>query len=81
MQLLTNKLTCLSGTNSTGVGILVMYPRLALNSQFSWDWIIHMYHLPGIFYIRIESALGQCPGGPDGFLTNKSMTIKEEEGY
>lgn len=40
-----------------------------------------MYHLPGIFYIRIESALGQCPGGPDGFLTNKSMTIKEEEGY
>lgn len=37
--------------------------------------------LPRIFYTRIESALGQCPGGPDGFLTNKSMRVKAREGY
>lgn len=43
MQLLTNRLTCLSGTNFTGAGRLVMYPRLVLNSQSSCDWFIHMY--------------------------------------
>lgn len=61
VQLFTNKLTCLSGTNSTGIGILVMYPRLALNSQFSWDWIIHMYHLPGIFLHKDWICFGTVP--------------------
>lgn len=35
--------------------------------------------LPGISYTMIKSSLGQCPGGPDGCLTNQTMRIKEGE--
>lgn len=52
VQLLTNRLTCLSCTNSTGAGRLVMYPRLVLNSQSSCDWIIHMYLVCLVFFTQ-----------------------------